>query len=155
LIKIYAGGVTVLEGGRRYYRIKNYNIADLPNGAPEDNTELIINDVVYKSDLASRGVNDLAQYGQVMTFEGSIDPNLRYIYRMDYFLGDLVQVQNRYGVNAKARIVGVTETVDESGYTFNFDFEYKDVKLENVYLLTEAGDYLLTERGERIVYEEV
>lgn len=155
LIKIYAGGVTVLEGGRRYYRIKNYNIAELPNAAPEDNTELVINDVAYKSDLASRGVNDLAQYGQIMTFEGSIDPNLRYIYRMDYFLGDLVQVQNRYGVNAKARIVGVTEAIDESGYTFNFDFEYKDVKLENVYLLTEAGDYLLTERGERIVYEEV
>lgn len=40
-----------------------------------------------------------------------------YEYQKDYFLGDIVQIQNEYGITAAAQIMEIIENDDESGYT--------------------------------------
>lgn len=80
--------------------------------------------VVY---LLSRGYDALVEYGSVVTFEGIVEPNVTFVYKQDYFLGDLVTVENEYGISRKARIVEVIETNDENGYNIEPKFEYIEV----------------------------
>lgn len=155
LIKLYPNGRTILQNGRRYYKLTGVKLSELPSNAPEDNQELVVNSMVYYSNLITRGIDELAAYGEVITFQGEIDVYGDYQYRVHWNLGDLVTVENKYGVRSKARILSVTENYDDTGIRYTVDFEFKDVLVENVYLLTEAGDYILTENGDRIVYEEV
>jgi hypothetical protein len=104
---------------------------------------------------SSPGIDELAAYGEVITLQGEVDVYGDYKYRVHWNLGDLVTVENKYGVRSKARVLAVTENYDDTGIRYTVDFEFKDVLVENVYLLTEAGDYILTENGDSIVYEEV
>lgn len=47
-------------------------------------------------------------------FECEIIPT--YEYGKDYFVGDIVQIENEYGNKAKARVIEVIESNDEAGY---------------------------------------
>ena len=38
-------------------------------------------------------------------------------YGVDYFLGDIVQIENEYGIQASAQITEIIETENESGYS--------------------------------------
>lgn len=42
-------------------------------------------------------------------------------------LGDIVTVQNEYGITMNARITEVIETFDENGYSVSPKFEYEEV----------------------------
>ena len=70
-------------------------------------------------------------------------------------MGDLVSVENEYGISMKARIVEVIEVNDENGYSIEPKFEYipkEDVKFAG-YLMTENSEYILTEDEEIIEIE--
>lgn len=57
------------------------------------------------------------------TFEGEVDYSTTYIYGIDYKLGDIVDVSDIYGHETKARIVEVTFSDDEEGFSINPTFE--------------------------------
>jgi len=57
------------------------------------------------------------------TFEGEVDYQTTYIYGTDYKLGDIVDVSDIYGHEMKARIVEVTFSDDEEGFSINPSFE--------------------------------
>ncbi len=57
------------------------------------------------------------------TFEGEVDYKTTYIYGTDYKLGDVVDVADIYGHEMKARIVEVTFSDDEEGFSINPTFE--------------------------------
>lgn len=60
--------------------------------------------------LEQKGLEKLAEHTPTYAFEGEIDPNLQYIYGVDYSIGDIVQVENEYGIAATARIIEVIES---------------------------------------------
>ena len=51
-------------------------------------------------------------------------PNVNFIYKTDYNLGDIVTIRNEYGFSVPARIVEVVEAFDENGYSIEPKFEY-------------------------------
>ena len=120
----YPSGSVVTVDGNDYYRVPNVVIATLETDAPADNTTVILEDIIYMTYLLSAGEQALADYGTVETFEGSIIPDVTFIYKQDYFLGDIVKVQNEYGISANARIIEVVEVQDENGYSVEPKFEY-------------------------------
>jgi hypothetical protein len=82
--------------------------------------------VDYYQALVADGKSQLAERAATTTFEGEIDP-MFYQYKKDYNLGDIVTVQNEYGIRMNARIVEIAETWDDEGYTIDPIFEYMEV----------------------------
>lgn len=83
----------------------------------------------YDAMLQARGVEALASYGTVQSFEGEVEPSYSYKYGVDYHLGDIVQVMNEYGVSSSARVTEVIETFDQDGYSVIPTFQYQEVKI--------------------------
>lgn len=120
----YPAGHIETVSGVRYYVIPNVDVADLPSGAPQDEDDVILRDVIYDSFLLNAGYEKLAEYGAITSFEGTIEPNITFEYKKDYFLGDLVTVRNDYGISVSARIIEVVEVEDDNGYRVEPKFEY-------------------------------
>lgn len=122
----YPAGTIVTIGGIRYYRITNVAIADLGSSAPNSDDSVTLRDVVYTVYLITRGYEKLAEFGEVKTFEGTIEPNTTFVLNQDYFLGDIVRIRNEFGINLKARIVEIVEVDDDNGHSVEPKFEYME-----------------------------
>lgn len=71
----------------------------------------------YNNLLLERGAQNLAENVITESIEGEIEPNYTYQLNRDYFLGDIVEVINAYGVSMSPRIIEVIECNDTNGYT--------------------------------------
>lgn len=120
----YPSGQVVTIDGNQYYQVYNEVIADIPTNTPDDTSVCKLRDLIYMVYLLNRGAEKLSSYGEVISFEGSIIPDITFVYKQDYFLGDLVTVENEYGITATARIIEVVEVLDENGYNIEPKFEY-------------------------------
>lgn len=71
----------------------------------------------YIAQLSERGTTNLSEAALVESIEGSIESLQQYTYGVDYSLGDVVTVVNKYGVEANTRVLEIVEVWDENGYT--------------------------------------
>lgn len=76
-----------------------------------------IDGYTYSRMLSERANEKMAEHSIEESFEAQIEPNTTYRYKTDYNLGDIVTVENGYGVTSKPRIVEIIESWDESGYS--------------------------------------
>lgn len=83
-----------------------------------------ISDGDYLNQLAEEGREALKEYPIDESFTGTVDYEKQYKFRQDYFMGDVVQVVNEYGMTATPRITEIIESEDENGYTLIPTFEY-------------------------------
>lgn len=107
--------------------------------------------VDYYEALIANGKEELAKNATVTTFEGDIDPQ-SYKYKKDYNLGDIVTIENEYGIKVNARIVEIAETWDNTGYGILPKFDYTDSDVQGG-ILTEDGEHIFTEDGEALLEE--
>lgn len=70
----------------------------------------------YQHTLRYRGKEKLYETVAAPLFSGEVDTTLQFVYRRDWDLGDVVSIENEYGIGASARIIEVTECDDENGY---------------------------------------
>ena len=119
----YPTGQEITIDGTDYYQVYNVTIADVPSTTPSDNDTVTLRDVLYDVYLLNRGYEKLADYGEQLSFSGTIEPNVTFMYKRDYDLGDIVTVQNHYGVSASVRIVEVVEVDDDDGYSVQPKFK--------------------------------
>lgn len=70
----------------------------------------------YNAMLDSRGNEKLEEKREVKMFEGGIDANSMYIYKRDFFKGDIVQIVGDFGIQFKVRIDEIVRSIDENGY---------------------------------------
>lgn len=124
LQQAFPDGQLITISGNQYYQIYNAVIADLPSNSLQDGDTVILRNVIYSVYLLTRGYEKIAEYGSVTSFEGTIEPNTTFVYKQDYFLGDLVTVENEFGISVGARIVEVIEVNDDNGYRVEPKFEY-------------------------------
>lgn len=94
---------------------------------PKDTDSVTIANVIYEDYLLNKGYEEIAKHGLSTSFEGQVEPNVTFIYKEDYDLGDIVLAQNEYGISAKARITEVIEVYDENGYSIEPKFEFQEV----------------------------
>jgi hypothetical protein len=81
---------------------------DISQRITVDGREEMMSDAQYFQQLASRGESDLSEKTMVQTFEGEVETSHTFIYGVDYFLGDKVQIVNEYGIES---VIRVTEIV--------------------------------------------
>ena len=125
----YPSGQVVVISGVTYYRIPDAAVADLPSSNPDGSDSVVLRDIIYNVYLLSRGYDNLAEYGEKVSFEGKVEPDSTFVYKTDYFLGDLVTVENSFGISASARIVEVIEVSDDDGYRIEPKFEYIETEV--------------------------
>lgn len=78
------------------------------------NGEIITEEQYYKM-LQDYGKDELNNVSFTESFEGTVVPDGNYVLNKDYFLGDIVQVINEYGISATPRIIEIIESEDENG----------------------------------------
>lgn len=73
-----------------------------------------LTDAEYAALLSEKGRVELAEYAAVQMFDGKIDAERQFILDRDFFLGDIVQVINKWGYESVCRIVEIVESEDDS-----------------------------------------
>ena len=124
LLQNYPGGKEAKINGILYYQYENVNVAILTKDDEGEVQTVELTDAIYDKSLESKGLEELANHKSVKIFKGSVEPNQSFIYKKDYFLGDIVTVENEFGISAKARIVEIIEKDDDAGYGIEPIFEY-------------------------------
>lgn len=125
----YPNGQEVRIDGNLYWQCYDVDIAVLERVDASVDFEVTLLDVVYNTYLINRGYEKLAEHAEIISFEGSVDPDTTFTYKSDYFLGDIVKVQNEYGVEADVRIVEVVEYWETNGYRIEPKFEYLNMEV--------------------------
>ena len=144
-------GTVITQSDGQYYRMANIAIADLASGNPNDDTSCSLLDVVYSGLLLSKGETNISAYGSVQSFEGTIVPDVTFVYKEDYYLGDTVAVQNEFGIGSDVQIVEVIEVDDDNGYRIEPHFEY--LQTSGVGTTIPAGQEIDYEAGAQTMTE--
>lgn len=75
-----------------------------------------ITDEEYTNQLKQKGEETLSKNKKTISFEGEIDSNsTTYKYDEDYFIGDIVQVENEFGYMSRCRITEYVRSQSDSG----------------------------------------
>lgn len=76
----------------------------------------------FRNQLIQRGNEEVSKTYITESFEGEIEAVRQYVYDQDFFIGDIVQVRNRYGKEASSRITEVVRCHDLNGETLSPTF---------------------------------
>lgn len=82
-----------------------------------------LTDDEYDAMLAQQGEEAIAESSDVCSYAGDADTGGVFSLNEHFFLGDIVNVENQYGVKGASRIVEITECEDAEGYTATPVFE--------------------------------
>ena len=74
-----------------------------------------IDSVTYNKLLAERGRENLASLSYTEGFSGEVLSDVAFKYGTDFFIGDLVTVINKYGIEKNVRVLSAIESEDETG----------------------------------------
>lgn len=85
------------------------------DGSSVSSNGAIITEEQYYKLLQNYGKEQLNEVSDTESFEGNVVSDGNYKLNQDYFLGDLVQVKNEFGIEATPRIIEIIESEDEKG----------------------------------------
>lgn len=74
-----------------------------------------LTDEEYNEILRTKGIEALNENITTESIEGEVETNHQWIFNRDFFLGDIVEVVNEYGVHMQPQITEVIENEDDSG----------------------------------------
>ena len=74
-----------------------------------------LSDAEYMAQLKQRGTENMADYKVTKTFEGEVEATQMFSYGEDFFLGDIVQNVNEYGMEFKSRVEEIVRSQNEEG----------------------------------------
>jgi hypothetical protein len=154
----HPGGTEITISGHLFYRLTDTKAASMTAQAPEDDASVTLEGLIYDVYLLNRGKEKLSEYGRVETFDGQIIPDVTFVYKTDYDLGDLVTIENKYGIKSGARITEIIEVLDtETGHTIEPTFEMVEAAegrpVGAANLTTEGDDDIETENNNQIMIE--
>lgn len=74
-----------------------------------------LTDSEYYAQLDQRGFENLAENTSITYFEGQVETTIMFKYGVDFFDGDIVQIENEYGHNNRARIIEMITSINSEG----------------------------------------
>jgi hypothetical protein len=77
----------------------------------------------YNDLLTEKGQIDLAEQVDISSFGADVDATVSFVYGEDFFLGDIVQAQNEYGLQGPMRVSEITVAEDITGFKIFPTFE--------------------------------
>lgn len=69
----------------------------------------------YLGQLTQRGTETLSKNVAVQSFAGQVDATHMFVYGDDFVMGDIVQIADDYGHNAKSRVTELIQSQDSAG----------------------------------------
>jgi len=75
----------------------------------------ILSEEDYLTLLTNRGIRELTDNQAVSAFDGKLDPTTTYVYGVDFFIGDIVQMKNEYNLTGKTRVTEVVFSENIAG----------------------------------------
>lgn len=79
-------------------------------------TDIAVTEVDYRSMLRTRGRSELMKMCSTYDLDGEILPDMFYKYMVDYTLGDVISLEDRFGHVINANVTELIFSVDSSGY---------------------------------------
>lgn len=110
-----------------------------------------LSDSAYLGLLKQRGKEKLSENKDVTSFEGQVETTVIYRYGEDFFDGDIVQVENEYGHESKARIIELITSENEEGFSVYPTFKI----VEDDEAAQQDPDTVLLIHGEEIIDDSV
>ena len=77
--------------------------------------EETLSPATYLSHLEEKGYEALMDALQLPLFEGQVDTTMLFKYGMDFYMGDIVQLRNEYGMEARSRVTEMVHSISTSG----------------------------------------
>lgn len=113
--------LVAIEDGQGLDRYELFvDARDLQSKDENDNTIPIAE---YRKLLENRGLESLAEYTDIQTFESKINVKSNLTYKEDFDLGDIVTcTSKKWGVTIDTRITEIEEVYEESGKKINVTF---------------------------------
>ncbi len=106
--------VVVGEGSGLDRRELYVDARDLSSKTEDDRQ---ISEASFLEMMRIRGQEALDEYSISKTFDGEVDASKQPRYGVDFFMGDIVEIANAYGMSGRARVIELVRTLDASGYT--------------------------------------
>lgn len=75
-----------------------------------------LTDSEYQNQLKQRGYEKMDENSRVTAFDGQMETTRLYVYGRDFFMGDILQIENEYGMEAKARVVEIIHSQSASDF---------------------------------------
>ena len=97
------------------------DMRDLSKIDLETSTE--IPEIEYNEQAKELAQKYFKEHRRYSTFDGQADTTVGFVYRTDYDLGDIVQIENEYGLTGRSRITEVTISENASGISVYPVFE--------------------------------
>ncbi len=69
----------------------------------------------YDEALRQRGLQNLIDNSRTVSFEGEVDATRMFVYGEDFFMGDIIQISNEYGIEGAARVMEFIKSDDANG----------------------------------------
>lgn len=82
-----------------------------------------LEDDEYEDLLVQRGKEKLAENTATKTFDGEVESTILFKYDRDFFMGDIIQIENEFGISGTARIVEFIRSQDKDGIKMYPTFE--------------------------------
>lgn len=92
----------------------------------ENNEKVTLSESEYRNQLVQKGDEELAEYYEEENFDGQIASGFQWELGKDFFMGDIIHIENEYGKSSKARIVEMITSDSTSGLEFYPSFENVD-----------------------------
>lgn len=77
----------------------------------------------YNDLLDQRGSENLSENIYTKVFTARVEPTKTFVYNKDFFIGDVVQIVNEYGIESKVMVSEVIRSQDTSGYNMYPTFQ--------------------------------
>lgn len=107
-ITLVAGGDTSITVGSGTGLLRREIYTDARDIQPGQVTD-------YNEALKHRGELTLLDNSKTVNFEGEVDAVRMFVYGEDFFIGDIVQISNEYGIEGSARVMEFIKSDDASG----------------------------------------
>lgn len=89
-----------------------------------------LTDAQYKAHLKQKGIDTLIENQEIEAFDGEVETAIMYRYGEDFFMGDIVQLEDEYGHEGQAYISEFIISQDESG-----------INMYPTFITLQEGDY--------------
>jgi hypothetical protein len=74
-----------------------------------------LTDDQYNAQLSQRGLEKLSENEITKSFEGEVETTQMYHYNEHFFMGDICQLENEYGMESRVRVVEFIHSEDDGG----------------------------------------
>ena len=77
----------------------------------------------YMTALKQKGMEKLYESTRQLVYDGEVEAERTFVYGLDFIMGDVIQIENEFGIAGKARVIEYIISEDQNGRSFYPTFD--------------------------------